>query len=323
VGVVGVVQLDAQLSRRQPAVPEPPAQRPREPAQQGVQHGEVIGIGRQGMRHAILRSDFRRQHRPGVDTPGLRAQQPATPPEHRAELALADRRNLADQLELILVEPPPDIGGDIGQHAQAMRSEEPLLVAAGNPERRRAGLGPAFRPPAQPPHPRRRLRDQLVHRDAHRERQLQPLPGLAPDPFGDVDGGAEEPLGAAEVEKGVPVAARLDHRRVDPENGVQRAGGTGVELRVRRQQHQIGTQLPRVAHQHTPLHPRGVRLGRERQDRRAIGARRRHGDGPARERRRHQPLDRGAKGRRIDEQHATQHYRLGNIRSQSVVGRMG
>jgi hypothetical protein len=300
-GVVGVLHPDAQPSRRKPALPEPPSQGHCEPTQQGMQHPEIVGIGRESMRQAILRFDLRRQHRPGIDAPGLRAEQPAPPAEDRAEFAFADSRNLADSLELILVEPEPDIVGNVGQHAQVARREEGLLVAAGNPERRLAERGLAH--PFDPAHAGGRLGDQLVHRDAHGQRQPQPLPGLAPDPLGDVDGRSEEPLGAAEVEKGVPVAARLDHRGVFPEDVAERAGGAGVEPRVRRQQHQVGTQLPRPPHQHPSLHPRRLRLRGEREHRGAIGARRRYGNGPACERRRHQSLDRRTERRRVDEQH--------------------
>jgi hypothetical protein len=126
-----------------------------------MQDGEVIGIARQRMGHPVLRPDLRRQHRPGVDAAGLGAEQPPAPTEHRAELALADGSDLADPLELVVVEPPADVIGDLGQHLHAMGREESLLVALGNPERRSQ----------HPIDPGRRFGDQLVHRHAHGERQ--------------------------------------------------------------------------------------------------------------------------------------------------------
>ena len=48
--------------------------------------------------------------------------------------------------------------------------------------------------------------------------------------------------------------------------------------------------------------PGQPRLGREREDGGAVGAGRRHRDGPRPERRRHQALDGGAEGGRIDEE---------------------
>lgn len=87
------------------------------------------------MGDAVFRSDLRRQHWPGIDAAGLCAEQAAAPAEHCAELALADGRDLADSLELIVVEPPADIVGHSGQHVHAMGREEGLLVALRNPQR--------------------------------------------------------------------------------------------------------------------------------------------------------------------------------------------
>ncbi len=98
------------------------------------------------------------------------------------------------------------------------------------------------------------------------------------------------------------VAARLDDRRVDPEDLVERAGGAGVEPGIGRKEDQIGAELPGPAHQHAPRHARRLRLGREREDGGAVGARRGHGKRPAPERRGDHPLDGGDEGRRIDEQ---------------------
>jgi hypothetical protein len=98
----------------------------------------------------------------------------------------------------------------------------------------------------------------------------------------------------------MPEPPGLDDRSIDPEDPVQRAGGAGVESRVRGEQHQIGTELPGPANQHPPLDAGRPGFRRERQDGGAIGSRRRHRDGPAPEIGSHQPLDRGTEGGRID-----------------------
>jgi hypothetical protein len=113
-GRVGVFHLESEPPRREPPLAEPPAQGFRQPPQHEMQHAEVIGIARQRMGQAILRFDLRRQHRPGIDAAGLRAEQAPAPPEHRAKLALADGRDLADPLELVVVEPPADVVGHFG-----------------------------------------------------------------------------------------------------------------------------------------------------------------------------------------------------------------
>ena len=151
---------------------------------------------------------------------------------------------------------------------------------------------------------------QLVGGDADRDRQPEPLPHLALHPRGDVHRGAEEPSGAGEIEKGVAVAAGLDDRCVDPEHLVQRPRGTGVELRVGRQQHEIGAELERVAHRHALGEAGQPRLARERENGGALGAGRRHRDRPRAQRRRDDAFDRGAEGGRIDEEHGARHAAL-------------
>lgn len=262
-----------------------------------MQHGEVVGIGAQRVRQAILGFDLRRQYGPGIDSAGLGEQQPPAASEDRAELALADDGHLPDPLELVFVEPQPDSVGDLGQHAHQMRREERGLGAGGNPKRRIVGqlVGPTI-PSVRPSDSRCRLRDQLVHRDPDHERQPQPFPRFTPDPFGNIDRRAEEPLSAGEVEKGMSVPAWLDDRCVDSKNLSQRARGAGIEPGIGRQQQQVGTELPGLPHQHAPRDSRGLRLGGEREHRRAIRSGRCDGDRPAPQRRRHQLLDGGAEG---------------------------
>ena len=270
-----------------------------------MQHVAVVGVGGEGVGEPVLGPRFRRQHRPRVDAAHLGAKQPAPAPEDGAELGLRDGRDLTDPLELVLVEPLPDVVGHLGEHAHWMRGEERGLVsgrtggrAVGRKERPHR---PPFRLSAFPSHSRRRLRHQLVHRHSRAQRQPEPLPGLAPDPLGDLHRRTEKPLGAGEVEERMAKAAGLDDRRVDPEDLVQGARGAGVEPGVGREQHQIRAELAGPAHQHPPRHSRRLRLGRERQDGGAVGARRRHGERPAPERRGDQALHRGAEGRGVDE----------------------
>jgi hypothetical protein len=304
--VVGVFHPEREPPRREAPPPEPPAQRLGEPAQQSVQHVAVVGVGGERMGEPVLGPRFRRQHRPRVDAAHLGAKQPAPAAEDGAELGFGDGRDLADPLELVLVEPLPDVLGDFGEHAHWMRGEEGGLVTRwtdGQTERRKdpAPLCPSFRLSVFPSQPGCRFGDELIDRHPGTQRQPEPLPGLPPDPLGDVHRRAEQPLGTGEVEERVSKAAGLDDRRVDPEDLVQGSGGSGIEPGVGWEQHQIGAELAGPAHQHPPRHPRRLRLGRERQDGGPVRPRRRHGDRPAPERRGDQPLHRGAEGGGVDE----------------------
>ena len=127
-GVVGVFDLHREPPRREAPPPKPPAQPLGEPAQQVVQYAEIVAVGGEGVGEAVFGPHFRRQHRARVDAPGLGAEQPPSAPEDRAELALGDGRDLPDPLELVLVEPLPDILGDFGQNAHRVRREKRGLV---------------------------------------------------------------------------------------------------------------------------------------------------------------------------------------------------
>lgn len=272
--VIGELHLDLQPPRREPSLPEPLPQRRSQPLQQRMQHGEVVGVGAQGMRQAVLGFDLGRQDRPGIDAASLGAQQPSAASENGAQLALADDSHLPDPLELVFIQPQPDIVGDFGQHAHQVRREERSLTTAGD-EKSRIDLS------AGPTDAGRRLGDQLVHGDPDHERQPQPFPCFPPDPFGDIDRRAEKPLGTREIEKSMAVPAWLDDRGVDPKNLSQRAGSAGIEPRIGGQQHQVGAELAGPPHQHAPRNSRRLRLGRERQHRRAIRPGWCHRDGPA------------------------------------------
>ena len=312
-GVIGVFHLDGEPSSREAAPPELAPQRLGQPAEQGVQHAEVVGVGGEGVGESILRLHLGGQHRPRVDPACLRAKQPPPAAEHGAQLALADGGDLPDPLELIFVESNPDVVGYLGKDRHHMRGKERRFRTRGNeqgpdvgPEGgktgRREGSLPPSHPPVFPSGSGRRLRHQLVDGHPDGERQPHPLQRLAPDPLRYIHCWAEEPLGAGEIEKGVAVSARLDDRRVDPEDLVERAGGAGVEPGIGREEDQIGTQFPGPAHQHAPRHARRLRLGGEREDGGAVGARRRHRKRSAPECRSDHPFDGGDEGRRIDEQ---------------------
>ena len=231
------------------------------------------------------------EHRARIDAARLRPQRAAGAAEDRAERALGDGGDLADEVELVVVEPAAHPGVQLGEHVERMGREEARLVAARDLEQR-LGLD----------HGGGGLAHQLVGGDADREGKPEPLAHLALHPRGHIHGGTEQPAGAGEVEKGVAVAARLDDRRVDPEHLVERARGAGVEPGVGREQHEIGAALERLAHRHAPLDTGQPRLGREGEDGGAVGAGRRHRDGPRPERRRDQPFHGGAEGGRVDEE---------------------
>jgi len=257
------------------------------------------------MGQAILRFHFRRQHRPGVDAVALCPKQPTPRAKDGAELTLGDLGHLADPIELVLVEPAQDVLGNPREQLHQMRRQERRLAPAGYqywPESFLPPSRPAAQPPRfQPPYSRRRLRHQLVHRSAHRQRETEPRVGVPADPFRDVHEGAEESFSAGEVEKGVAVAARLDDRRINPKDLVQRAGDASVEPGIWRKQHEIGTELLCLAHQHPPCDSRRLGFRRKGEDRGPIGARWGDGEGPAPERGRDHPLDGGDEGRRVDE----------------------
>ena len=287
-------------------MPEPPAQRFGEPAQQGMQKVQIVGVGSEDVGDPILRLHFGREHRPGVNAPALGAEQPSPCAEDGAEVALSDLGDLADPLQLILVEPEEDIHRYSREQRHQMGSEEPGLASPRHQHRPRPPL-PSFRPTLQSPYSSRRLRYQLVPRRADREREPEPGNGFPSDALGHVHQGPEEPLGAGQVEKSVAIAAGLDDRCVDPENLVQGARGAGIEAGVGRQQHQIGAELFRLPHQHPAGDTSRPGLGRQREDGGPIGARRRHGEGTAPQRRRHHPLDGGDEGWGVDEENRANH----------------
>ena len=125
--VVHVVDADREAPGGKPALPEPPSQPLGEPAQQPVQHYEVVGVGGEGMDHPILGADLGREDRTGVDPPRPGAERPSLAAEHGVQVGLFDDRNVADQVELVVVEPGTDAVGHLGEDVDVMGREEGLL----------------------------------------------------------------------------------------------------------------------------------------------------------------------------------------------------
>jgi hypothetical protein len=129
VGVIGVIYLNRETPGGEPPLPQPFAEDFGEPAEQSVEDGEIVGVGRESMGDPEFRSDFRREHRAGIDAAGLKGELTAPPAEDLGETRFADRGHLADLLQLILVEPDPDVVGNIGKNRKRVRGEERCFVA--------------------------------------------------------------------------------------------------------------------------------------------------------------------------------------------------
>ena len=95
-----------------------------------MQHAEVVGVGGQRVRHVELGLPLGRQHRPRIDAAGLRPERAAGAAEDGAERALGDGRDLADEIELVVVEPAAHPGVELGQHVERMRREKALRLVA-------------------------------------------------------------------------------------------------------------------------------------------------------------------------------------------------
>jgi len=185
-GTVGVLHFHHHPPGGESAPPQPQALGFGEPAQQRVQDAEIVGVGGECMGHAVLRSHFRRQHRPRIDAAALRREQPSPGAEDRAQLTLGDLGHLADPLELIFVEAEQNVFGNTGEQLHRMGRQEGCLAAARNQHWPWGLSVPPYRPAAQPPSPRRRLRHQLVHRCAHGQRETESRFRFPADPLRDV-----------------------------------------------------------------------------------------------------------------------------------------
>jgi len=94
-----------------------------------MQNAEVVGVARQGMHQAEYRLLLRGEDRTRVYSLGSGPEHSAVLPEHRAERALGDARDFSDQLQLILIQPKPHVGIQLGQHFQRLRRQELPFIA--------------------------------------------------------------------------------------------------------------------------------------------------------------------------------------------------
>ncbi len=178
--VVGVAHREVEASRHVAALAEPAADPLAHGAEQPLQHGAVVGVGRQHVRDAALGPDRRRQHRAAIDAVRVLVQGAARASERDPERLFAERGDLADPLEVVVVEPFADRVGHVGQERHRFGRQEHRLVSRRHRPDQRARLALDDR--------RGRLAHQLVDRDPHRERQPEAFTRLALEAAGDVDG---------------------------------------------------------------------------------------------------------------------------------------
>ena len=126
-GVVVVGGLDPEPARHQPALAEPAAQPLAQHPQQRMQHAEIVGVGGEGVGDVELGAALGRQHGARVDAAGPRPQRAAGAAEDGAERALGDGRDLADELELVVVEPAahPGVAARAARRADGARGSRP------------------------------------------------------------------------------------------------------------------------------------------------------------------------------------------------------
>jgi hypothetical protein len=75
---------------------------------------------------------FGRQHWTWIDALRPRPKDPALAAEDGAERTLGNSRDLADKLELIILQPRADAGIELGQYLQRLRSEKVPLFSRGH-----------------------------------------------------------------------------------------------------------------------------------------------------------------------------------------------
>jgi hypothetical protein len=95
-----------------------------------MEDAEVVGIGCEGMDYVELGLPLRGKHRPGIDTLSPRPERPAAAAKDRAESGLGNGRDFADEIELVILQPQPHTGIELGQHLERMGSEKPAFVSS-------------------------------------------------------------------------------------------------------------------------------------------------------------------------------------------------
>ncbi len=274
-GVVGVADGEQQPTRRVAALAksssEPLAHRP----QQAPQFMAVIGVARQLVFRPALGPHLRWQHRAEVDPVGVAVQGATGATEGHLQRQLAERGDLADLFEVIVVESLAHPIGKIRKEDDRFGRQERRLMASGH--RPDVGTGFAL------DHRGGRLAHQLVDGDADGDGQPELVAEFTFEPAGHLDGRPEEPLGTGDIEVGMAPAAWLDHRGNPGEDFMDGPVGSGPPAGIRGTDDQVRADPSGQCHRGPPFEPSSPRLDRQRQQHRPVGAGRGHGHRPVAE----------------------------------------
>jgi len=148
-------------------------------AQQSVEDVAVVGVGRQHVGRSTFDLRLGGQHGSIIDPAGVLVQGATDATERDAERLLPQRGDLANPLEVIVVEPFADAVGRIGKQRDRLGCQEARLVSSGYRPDLGAGLALDDRGGA--------LAHQLVDGDADGDGQSDPLLDLVFESVGDVD----------------------------------------------------------------------------------------------------------------------------------------
>ena len=113
--VVGIGQVEAEPAGDEVPGAEPGAEPFGESTEEGEEDTEVVGVGGQGMGGAELPPDGGGEHGAWIDAARLGVELGAGAAEDLAEGGGADRGDVADEFELVVIEPFADPLGDIGE----------------------------------------------------------------------------------------------------------------------------------------------------------------------------------------------------------------
>jgi hypothetical protein len=138
---------------------------------------------------------------------------------------------------------------DAPQPVDGERMQEREL-STGRDDEQAVGLGDAARD----------LCEELGPGDADRDREADPLADVAPQPRGDLDRLARDPLHPAHVEERLVDRQPLDERRRVAEYGEHGLARGDVRLEARRHHGRVGAQPPRLAPAHRGAHAARLRL---------------------------------------------------------------
>jgi hypothetical protein len=92
---------------------------------------------------------FRREHRPGIDAACSCPEQETPAPEDRSERAFGNSRDLADEIELVILQPDSHTGIQLGQYIEWVRGKKFPLFTGGHMQQRIAAPLPRC-PSARP-----------------------------------------------------------------------------------------------------------------------------------------------------------------------------